>query len=211
MFRNGIPDDQPLDPHGIPCPNIGPVSRRPRPPCGPHGLRAACPGRSDELSQFLHLAGEEVALWRSPGPVTERLMLHDLDQSSRLAVHRKRDGRSCAGRWLSWRSCSFRTAFVAVQQPNGERGQQMLAVLSLEGTDLDVVKARASATLQRFRHDVDGPVRFPQTEGPDFRDRPARSGPDVGRGASYDNPIGHGRGEVAGCRLRSVTHGDECL
>ncbi len=37
-----------------------------------------CPGH--KLSQSLHLAGEKVALWRSPGPVTERLMLHDLDQ-----------------------------------------------------------------------------------------------------------------------------------
>src|SRR5271166_2390076 len=54
-------------------------------------LGRACP--ANQLRQPIHLSGEKVPLWRSPGPVTERLMIDDLDQSSRLAVHRKRYGR----------------------------------------------------------------------------------------------------------------------
>ena len=66
------------------------------------GRARACP--ANQLRQPIHLAGEEVALWRSPGPVTERLMLHDLvmlEASGRQKVAVDRISFIDALRWLS--------------------------------------------------------------------------------------------------------------
>ena len=41
--RDGIPDDQPLDPHGIPISQFRSRISASRPPCARHGLRACSP------------------------------------------------------------------------------------------------------------------------------------------------------------------------
>jgi len=47
---------------------------------------SARPGPSDELSQSLHLAGEEVTGLRTPGPIAQGFVVHNLREGLGLAV-----------------------------------------------------------------------------------------------------------------------------
>ena len=55
----------------------------------------ARPGPSDELSQSIHLAGEEVTGLRTPGPIAQGFVVHNLREGLGLAVQGGRvDARS---------------------------------------------------------------------------------------------------------------------